>query len=493
MYKKIIMKLKNKKVQIDKRVDCFLQKDFDFILNFYLGEIEKLKKTSTTKNLQKLIQVSKHAFYLQSFIEDAGFFGYPQITKNMRNRFLKDYGSKQILKKIQQASLKKALSELSGQCHIGENEYTIYKNNIYYRTLAGEWFKIHPSEIFYLLPKLDNKIDKKYSEYLEATYQPSNLDLIYASWYQKNWSAKVDPSLIQIKKTNSTPEKYLAISTKQIKNILDNPASLVALKNISGKDYNYLEQLIKVSYKIINFINTKRNDSVHLLHLLRDGIMFAEAQKTIDFLLHKNSSSSQIMISRKVLSSPDKEEFYWTLIVDVLYASLRKHPHDFNKFYAEYIIQMQKQEKEYPKLQVFFSKLANYINSSMDIDTRKIKSIVICDTGLQGSINMLVKYLLDNYIFKNKKVKIQTDIYLFVVGEWFKGIYKNKYFDDYYPMMKDIEIFMRSDQLYHYKKNSFEQGKLEVEMGGEKQQLLANVELFVLVQMCMLMRENKLI
>lgn len=486
------MKSNKAKLQ-EMRIGCFLSKDFDFILKFYINEIKKLEAASHSPNFKKLIQTSKKAFYLQSFVEDVTFFGYPQITKRLEQGFLKEFGSKKILKKIQKDTLKRALAKLSGRHLIGENEYTVHKNKVYYRSLAGRWFQVSTSDVFYLLPKLDNMAREQDAKYLESKYKPNSLDKIYINWQQKKWLNKIDKSLIRIEDGETTPEKYNSDSVKQIKAILKNPVSLGALKNISKKDDEYLEQLIKVSYKIISFINRKRTHSTHLLHLLRDGIMFAEAQKTIDLLLHKNSPSSQIMISRKVLSSPEKEEYYWSLVVDVLYSALRKCSNSFDKFYEEYVTRMKEQENANPDLRAFFVKLSDYIKQSLNIKNDKTNRILICDTGLQGSINMLTKYLIDNYLYKNGERQVHTDIYLFIVGEWFKGVYKRKYFDDYYPMMKDIEIFMRSDQLYHYKQKSFETGKLKVVMGGKNQQVLANVELIVLVQMCVLMMENNLI
>lgn len=476
------------------RIGYYTKQNLDFVLRFYLKEIHRLRGSQQSNNVDKLLNCSKDAFYLQRYVEDMAFFGWPAITKYFQRAFKKRWGSANILKEIQKSAFEKALGPMEGRQRLGENVYIIHERKIYLRSLKGKWFIIQPRQVFLLLPSLAQPVkNKQLISVLEKQFQPTPLDELFQLWTHKPWSKKVDVSLLYLRKGITTPEEYFGHVEKQIQNINKHPVTFSALKTFCHQDDEYFEKLIKVSYYLIQFVHRLRQKNVCLIHILRDGMMFAEAQYALDILTKSQTANGQLMIGRKLLSTKTKKEYYWQMLVDALYVAQRKSSNHFSSFYKEYKKDLHYREQKNPELVALFERLAQYIQKPIKENLRCHRRFMIVDTGLQGSVNMLIKYIIDEYVATQLQKKITSDIYMFIVGAWLKKIYKGKFFSHYYPMMKDIEVFMRSDQLYHYAPGSFEKGKLEVKMGTRKNQLLANIELIVLVQTCLLMYQNKLI
>lgn len=477
----------------NKRIGCWSVEDFDFVYHYYLDRIKDLQQQSKDTDSEKLLQTSKEAFYLNRFLYDMKVYSYYEIADEMAKRFKEKYGTETILIDIQNETFDKVIKSLSGQHLLGENEYLIHNQQVYYRSLIGKWFNISADEAFLLFPKLDNPVPDNLIEELEKQYKETKLDLLYRLWLNKNWTDKINESNINIQQGITTSNEYFKTVINQIKAILQNPTLLSGIKQYFKQEDDYIERLIKVNYRLIEYTQAIRKKTTLPIYLLRDGMLFAEAHKTIDFLLGEDTPSCQLMIGRSVLSTPEKKEYYWALSVDAFYAALRKHPDNFDLFFDEYSSNMNKLEKEHPDLADFLQKLADYIYRYIKDNINKQEKIVVADVGLQGSIVLLTKYLIDKYLKPKENSSIQVETYMFIVGSWLKGIHNGRYHSDYYPMMKDIEPLVRSEQLYSYVEGSFAEGDIKVKMGTKDQQLLANLELIIMVQLCLLMKESNLL
>jgi hypothetical protein len=211
---------------------------------------------------------------------------------------------------------------------------------------------------------------------------------------------------------------------------------------------------------------------------------FFEAQKTVDFLNSKDTSFDQILIGRKLLTHELREWGYYIVTLESLYAAHKRYPLNFRDFYDEYSRLLDMFVSLNPGFATIITNLANYIKEYIQTDKKKI---IIFDVGFQGSIALLVKYIIDRHIKPTgPNGQPETDIKLGVGAEWSKELFKGKYEGDYFPFLNRVQLMARSDELFHYKQGSLESGKLQVEMGNKEWQHKAAIELIVLVMVILL-------
>lgn len=477
----------------EERIDFLKASDFQYIQDFLNNILQEFTHIAASEtNPEKLLTTARRACYFQHFVDDMAVFGYPRMTKILEEKFKTAFGSEHIFADVLTSCVQKALPQLSGLHQIGENQYVIRDGKAYYRNCKGTWYHMAEKEIFYLLPKLDEKAPEKLIEELERVYVPSLTHRVFNAWHNNTYLEKVPEDYIRVETLDTTPDEYFDRSVLQIKKVLHAPVSIEAVEMLHTEGENYLESLIKVSLCLIEVVKRLRNDTTLNLYLLRDGMMLAEMQKTLDLITHTDTLSSQIMVGRKLMSSKDKPEFFWGLIVDVLYAALRKHPDDTVAFQKAYNDEMAQQLVHYPELGSLVARLESYIGRHVEEAISTGKDVRVVDTGFQGSVTMLTKFIVDS-ISLSRGVKTSTDTYLCVTSEWFLGIYQGKYWSDYYPFMRDIEFFNRSEYVYSYKKGSFDAGDVIVEMGPQDKQILSNIELIVSVITCKLAEEEGLL
>ncbi|MBW4061690.1 hypothetical protein HJC99_03935 [Candidatus Saccharibacteria bacterium] len=127
--------------------------------------------------------------------------------------------------------------------------------------------------------------------------------------------------------------------------------------------------------------------------------------------------------------------------------------------------------------------LGNHI-AQAKVTNRRINVI---DLGFQGSINMLVKYVLDQYC--SQSAKQAADIHMYVVAEWFKGVYHNMYTSNTFSSLTHIEVMARNNAIYQYVPGSLHDGKLTVTYGSKDDQSQADMELTVMAMTILL--QNK--
>ena len=111
----------------------------------------------------------------------------------------------------------------------------------------------------------------------------------------------------------------------------------------------------------------------------------------------------------------------------------------------------------------------------LDLNTETIIDIV--DLGFQGSINILVKYVIDRHCRAGRDHK--TVVHMYVLAEWFKSVYPGAYSSETYSLLTNIEVLARNELLYDYKLGSFAEGAISVVMGSKEEQEMANTELLV--------------
>lgn len=480
--------LKNKIIGVSepKRIGIYLPEDFEFIADYFIRTVQSFKELlQHSQEKATYEKIAKHSFYLWRYMDDMVHFGYPEIFQSLQVRMEEIFGDKDILKKIQAVATKKILAS-DGQKVIGENSYFVKDGCAHLRSLEGAWHQVRSEEVFLLLPEREGILSDEAAG-LEKEYKPTTMDSLWNAWRSATVAPVFDSSVFYFREGVTTPEEYEKHVCVEIETLLENLPALSALQTLSKKDTTNLENLFRVSYKIIRFVEEIRKPSIFPLYILRDGMLFAEAHQALNVLEESHQAYGTVMIGRKLLSTEHDPEYYWRLVVDILFAALKKHPGNFDLFYQEYAHLMQEKEETQPDLRSLFDKLAQYIKEHLQ-GIKPGQTVLIVDTGLQGSVNMLIKYLIDTRIHS---VAV-TDIRMFVVGEWFKGIYAGKFASDYYPMMKDIEILARSEYIYNYVPGSFDKGRLQVTMGGRNDQVSGNIELAVLTTLCSLMQKNNL-
>lgn len=474
------------------RIEFLKSEDFEFVAQFFIRTAGNLKnKMNQAASIEAEVAVGRQAFYLHRYLEDMVHFGWLAITKEMEKRFEQEYGDAHMLRTLACQAAGAAADAWHGQYQLGENNYILQDGIVYYRTLFGRWHTVDLGEVFLLLPQLGLAIapDSELYSALEATYQPTRLDHLFRLWKDSKGPGAIVPEVLLLLQGTTTPEAYSRLVQKQLQAILQTPPALSAVVALCPADAEIMiEKILKISWQLIRFVDEIRSKNVFPVYILRDGMMFAEAQAALNWLEGEEKPWGEVMIGRKLLSTASDPEYFWRLIVDVLYQALKKYPDNFTAFSKEYEIQMSRQVEAHPELVALFDRLRAYLQSQ--VTKAGSTEVLIVDTGLQGSVNMLIKYLLDSAP-KPSSPSVSgspptADIFMFIVGEWFKGVYRGRYASDYYPMMRDIEVLSRSEYVYSYRPGSFERGKLEVEMGSTADQMAANIELICLAVLCQL-------
>jgi|GEM_PF-6579967 len=464
------------------RIDFLNKADFEFVKEYILRRTGELQKdVSELEDPAQLFENVRHARAFQEFV-NVEVFGHPNITRILKDSLRISFGSEDVLNTIQDESFAKATKELSGQHLIGHNEYVVHEGKIFYRSLMGAWYQINPRDAFVLFPTLETKVEPYLEEQFEKMYKKPEDHLLFELWQNKQTVSGPVDHLIRIEAEDTSPEQYFARTTTQIEKILKSPVSFEKLNAAHQQDIHYLELVWKVCYQLARVTSHIRAKNKHTVYLLRDGMMMAEIQKITDVLKGERTVSDQVMINRKVLSIPDKPHHYYFMLVDALYEGMRMYPSNFESCYEAFSRLVLERERNDSGFEQLIERLSSYVADSI---TKSEREIMIVDTGFLGTINFLVKYILDHKLSGYP----HSDVFLCVTEEWFTGIYKNKWWEQP-SFVREIEFINRSDKLYTYKEGSLETGSVLVEMGKPDAQRLANIELIVMTTVCALMHER---
>jgi hypothetical protein len=353
---------------------------------------------------------------------------------------------------------------------------------LFYRNRFKQWFEVDKKTAFDLQPNkvlIDNQ-DELIR--LNKAYRETWYDEILEQWNSKNYQTVLRDNFLEFPKEETDPEEYAEFTLGHIKTLLNNPVSIAELERWYGGQIPDLEDIIKISALVLDIVKKRRKDSGQTLYLLRDCLVFYETQKTLDILNSEETSADQILIGRKLLSHKSREWGYYVLALESLYSAHKNHPTDFEEFYRDYTRLLDIFVSLNPGFAKIITDLAHYIKQHIQSDKNKV---VIFDIGFQGSVALLAKYIIDRHV-TGPNNKVETDIKIGVAALWSKDLFGDRYIDDYFPFLNRVQLLTRSNDLYHYKINSLNLGKLRVVMGPKDKQRKAAVELITLIMVTVL-------
>lgn len=470
-------------------IDWFATTDFRVFSEYLVKDIQEMQQRLKDPDDEYLYYVCQHIFNIQDwirlYVEDAGLSTFASFVEIL---FDERFGDKYILKNIYDNCFENWVSQKTGQYEIGENFYNILKSRLYYRNRFGRWFEVERATAFDLKPNKVLVEDKDTIEQLNSGYKETWYDAIIKRWENKQYQGVLPDDFLQFSDKTTSPDEYLDFTITRIKTLLENPVSIAELERWNGREITDLEHIVKVAAYVQETARKRRSEDSHTVYLLRDCLMFHEAHKTLNILNGKDTSSDQILIGRKLLSHKPEHWGYYSVLLDALYNAHLRYPSDFTEFYNEFARLMDMFVSLNPKFAALIVNLTDYVKEHIRTDKDKID---IFDTGFQGSINLLTKYIIDRHISPSEpNGKIETDIKIGVGAQWSKKLFGYRYDGDYFPLLYRLQLMTRSNELYHYKEGSLQSGELQVVMGDKEAQHGAAIELVVLVMVALITQED---
>lgn len=452
-------------------------KDFQVQSNFIIKKLRFILHNLDTATDEELLKASQTCHNLISWTEQMrimGFTGFqPYIDELLKNNF----GEIDVIQNTRSRAIDKWLENNDGSQKIGENYYTIHLKCIYNKRLDGKWYLVNTNSVFNIMPTMEKVDDLALCQNLELRHQPSVYQRIFIEWSQGNYSASIAENHFDNFSGLSNPDKELRKALDKIKQIHDAPVSLNELQKFTNLGIEDLEYLIKHSYLMTRFVQERRQFNEHTIYLLRDCVMFNEIHETLDIIEQKHTSSDRLIVCRDLLSNKKRRGGHWYFSQEALFFAHEKYPDDFEKFYKEYSQILSDYENFSDEFRLFIKKLALYVDEHIPSGIDEDFKIDIVDLGFQGSINILLKYVIDTHCVAGKNHK--TIIHMTVLAEWFKTTYRGMYSFETYSLLTSVESFARNELMYTYKLGSFEAGEVAVEMGSFDDQQKANLELLV--------------
>jgi hypothetical protein len=463
--------------------------DFRVFSEYLIKDIREIQERLDSADDEYLLYVCEHIYSITEWIELMVGSMSKLFSDAWEKVFDEHFGDKFILKNIYDKSFEKWISNKSGQHKLGENTYSILDHKIHYRNRFGEWLQVDMQTVFDLQPNQERIEDQTTIEKLDREYMRTPYDVLIKQWEDKNYQGTLQDDFLKFEKEVTSPEEYFNFTKEPIEALLRNPVSIAELERWNGGKIANLEDTIKLCSMALDVVKSRRNDSSHTIYLLRDCMMFYQMHKTLDILSSAETSSDQLMIGRKLLSyEPDKWGYY-IVTLEALYEAHIRYPNDFNAFYNEYAHLLDLCISVNPRFKALIDDLTRYIKKHIETNQDKI---VIFDTGFQGSINLLTKYVIDRYIKPiNSGHEIETEIEVSVGALWSKELFEDRALGYYFPFLNRVQYMAMSDELYHYRFGSLNDGKVEVTMGNKDWQQKAAIEFVVLVMVTQLAEQKE--
>ena len=453
--------------------------DFRVFSGYFLNDIREIKKRMSNADDEYLIYVCEHIYSITEWIELMVGSMSEIFRESWEKVFAEQFGDKNILTSIYTDSINKWLVNKSGQHQLGGNTYTVLDRNLYYRNRLGDWFQVDKVSAFDLQPKKKPVKDQSTVLHLDITYQNTATDQLIKEWEAQNYEGTLPEDFLNFAKEETNPQEYFDFSLGHIKNLLRNPVSIAELERWSGGKIMNLEDTVKLCSMALEVARHRRSDNSHTVYLLRDCIIFYQLHKTLDLLHSTETSSDQLLIGRRLLSYKPDQWGYYIVTLEALYEAHTRYPDNFDEFYAEYVRLIDLCVSVNPKFKALIDNLALYIKKHIGTKSDKI---VVFDTGFQGSINLLTKYVIDRHINPNSTDnKVDTEIEISVGALWSEKLFEKRALSFYFPFLNRIQYMAMNDELYHYKFGSLKDGEIQVTMGGKDGQKKAAIELVVLV------------
>ena len=460
--------------------------EYEIQSNYFISNLKSLPDIDSASDTE-LFSAAQHCNNLTDYVEQMRLMGYSGFPDAIENLFESEFGRKNELAQLRRMYIERWIRGKSGQHKIGENHFTILNNKFYYCNFRDEWHEVDSTSVFKLMPRLTAETDSQTSRLLSAGYVPTKYQQIYTNWQDTEYSGNLLSTFFSAKSGNTTPDDVLDDSLNKINSIIKNPIALKEIEQALGDRPDRLEYLIKISHIVTDFARQRRAAGEHSLYLLRDCAMFNEAQIIIDLLDGKKSSHDQIYLGRQSFSSKKRNAGHWFVCQELLLLSLQKHPSDFMDFYADFSERLRDYEEYSPEFADLVQELTAYIGNYVQRAIQNNLTINIIDLGFQGSINMIVKYILDRYLLQ--AINQPTIIHVYAAAEWFKGLYQGMYTSNTFSLLTNIEVMARNNDIYEYVPWSLKDGKLSVVYGSEADQKQADIELVVMTMTALLEQE----
>ncbi len=465
-------------------------KDFQIQSKHIVESIASILKRIDNAEDDELLSISQQCYNLLSWTTQMSIMGFTGLQPYVDDLLVDNFADKDIILKLQRQSFKQWVKDKKGNQKLGENYFVLLDGNVYYKKLTNKWHQVDADSVFNLTPGM-SAVEGSVIELLDSVHEPSVYHQIYSEWRDGVYSHDIPEEFFSYSAGDSTPERELEKALDKINKLIIEPVSLSNVQSREDLDDERLEYLIKVSYIMTKFAQSRRLNNEHTLYLLRDCVIFYEIHKTLDILENTTSSSDQLITGRKLLSNSKREGGHWYFTQEALFMAYEKCSGDFDEFYAEYSNILVNYEEYSEEFSEFIKKLAEYIDAHIPADTNKDTVIDVVDLGFQGSINILIKYVIDNHCRAGKDHK--TIIHMYVLAEWFKSIYPGMYSSETYSLLTNIEVLARNELMYDYKVGSFVEGSPAVVMGTSRGQDLANSELLVTTMTTLIAKNLKLL
>lgn len=479
----------NRPIRGKDQVPWMLTIEYEIQSKYLIANLKSLSQIGSASD-PELLAAAQHCNNLIAWVEQMRIMGYTGLHDVIENLLEDEFGDRQKLINLRQDYTEAWLHGKSGQYKIGENYFTVYHNKFYYHTLYREWYEVKPSSVFDIMPVFGQKADAQTTVYLNSEYMPTRYQQIYTGWQEAGYTGKLLSDLFLSQTGQTTPEDVLEETTKKIQAIVDNPPALEEIERAVSDKPDYLEYLIKISCLVADFAQERRMSNEYSLYLLRDCAMFHEAQILIDLLEGQRTSHDQVYIGRQSLSSKQRDAGHWYVVQELLLMALQKHPDDFSGFYANFTQYLKDYEEYSTDFATLVQDLARYLDGHITESEQSNRPITVIDLGFQGSINMLVKYVLDNYCLQ--KTKQPAKVHMYVIAEWFRGVYENMYTSNTFSTLTYIEVMTQNNAIYEYVPWSLQEGNLSITYGSKADQDQADIELTVMIMTVLLSKQLKL-
>lgn len=453
--------------------------DFQVFSGYLISDTKEMQKRLVGANDKYLLYVCEHTFNIIEWIRlmvDARSQTFGEAIEQV---FEKNFSDKHILQTLYNECFSKWIPNKSGQHKLGENVYSVHDCKLYYRDRFSNWYQVDHTTAFDIKPSKELFTNNEIVGLLNSEYKDAWYDIIIQQWEDKQYQGVLPADFLDFDKKETSPEAYFDFSMERIMTLLKNPVSIAELERWTGGQITNLEDIVKTSALALKIVKKLRRDNSHTIYLLRDSMLFYELHKTIDAIYSEETSSGQLLIGRKLLSNKPDQWGYYIVMLEALYNAHLNHYENFDDFYSEFARLLDLLVSLNSDFANKIDELALYISKHIQTDKDKI---VIFDIGFQGSINLLVKYVIDYHIKPHgPNGKIETDIKVAIGALWSKELFGERYGSFYFPYINSVQFMAQSNELYHYKFGSLKDGKIRVTMGSKQWQHQAAIELVVFV------------
>lgn len=453
--------------------------EFEIQGKYFVDFIVASTKQLSSADDKTLMNIAMRCSNILGWINQMHVMGFTSLGGYVEDILREELGDAKSIEKLLRESLALWLRDKRGQHLIGENYLTVVDENFYYRKLSGVWLRVSIHEIFGVFPEGQVVSDALILAKLHASYKNTPYDALYDEWQKLDTGKEINEYLLNEVSGISSPESILDDSMRKIKLLIgEELPSLDRLIGMHPDGLEFVERTIKISLIMSRYVQERRLHKEHTVYLLRDCVMFNELHHALDIIEGRRTSHDQLYIGRKILSNEKREGGHWYIAQEILLLSYLACPNNFDEFYNDYREKMDDFERSTGSFSLLVKDLTPYIKKHAVKDSKL--PIRIVDLGFQGSINMLLKYIIENHFGQIHNNNV--DVHMFVVAEWFKSVYGvERYGDRCYELLTIIEATARNEYLYDYNPGGFKDDGLTVKMGTSPNQLVASLELIISV------------